>query len=149
MVDGDIPPSLMVLFLTRPLHRFFVFKFDPTLISHNSGLRNYSNKNHHIFRKPWTSAFRWHTLDTTEKFSNLRKKRLCLHCFGPLWTISTGNQWGLSEVGRLSYFMDYAHFTFPTPFDHFHSHPTLGLDPALILTLRHKLSLMLNLIFYP
>ena len=27
---------------------------------------------------------------------------------------------------------------FPTPFDHFHFHPTLGLDPALILTLRHK-----------
>ena len=25
---------------------------------------------------------------------------------------------------------------FPTPFDHFHFHPTLGLDPALILTLR-------------
>ena len=27
---------------------------------------------------------------------------------------------------------------FPTPFDHFHFHPTLGLDPALILTQRHK-----------
>ena len=27
---------------------------------------------------------------------------------------------------------------FPTPFDHFHFHPTLGLDPALILTLRLK-----------
>ena len=27
---------------------------------------------------------------------------------------------------------------FPTPFDHFHFHPTLGLDPALILTLRPK-----------
>ena len=27
---------------------------------------------------------------------------------------------------------------FPTPFDHFHFHPTLGLDPALILTLRHS-----------
>ena len=26
---------------------------------------------------------------------------------------------------------------FPAPFDHFHFHPTLGLDPALILTLRH------------
>ena len=26
---------------------------------------------------------------------------------------------------------------FPTPFDHFHFHPTLGQDPALILTLRH------------
>ena len=25
---------------------------------------------------------------------------------------------------------------FPAPFDHFHFHPTLGLDPALILTLR-------------
>ena len=24
----------------------------------------------------------------------------------------------------------------PTQFDHFHFHPTLGLDPALILTLR-------------
>ena len=24
---------------------------------------------------------------------------------------------------------------FPTPFDHFQFHPTLGLDPALILTL--------------
>ena len=27
---------------------------------------------------------------------------------------------------------------FPTPFDHFHFHPTLGLDPALILTLRRR-----------
>ena len=27
---------------------------------------------------------------------------------------------------------------FPIPFDHFHFLPTLGLDPALILTLRHK-----------
>ena len=25
---------------------------------------------------------------------------------------------------------------FPAPFDHFNFHPTLGLDPALILTLR-------------
>ena len=30
---------------------------------------------------------------------------------------------------------------FPTPFDHFHFHPTLGLDPALILTLRLMLDL--------
>ena len=27
---------------------------------------------------------------------------------------------------------------FPAPFDHFHFHPTLGLDPALILALRLK-----------
>ena len=31
---------------------FFSLKFDPTLSSHNSGLKNYCNKNHHIFRKP-------------------------------------------------------------------------------------------------
>ena len=43
-------------------------------IQGNSGSKNYRNKNHHIFRKPWTSAFRWHTLDTSEKYSNLRKK---------------------------------------------------------------------------
>ena len=30
---------------------------------------------------------------------------------------------------------------FPTPFDHFHFHPTLGLDPALILSLRRKPSI--------
>ena len=30
---------------------------------------------------------------------------------------------------------------FLAPFDHFHFHPTLGLDPALILTLRLMLDL--------
>ena len=80
--------------------------------------------------------------------------RLRLRSFGPLWTISTWNQWKISEVGRLSclidffvlfhivcdrYTSDYAHFTFPTPFDHFHFHQTLGLDSALILILRPNL----------
>ena len=61
------------------------------------------------------------------KFFNLKKKRLRLHSFGPFWTISTENQWEISEVGRLSCFIeffvwfhivcnrytsDYAHFTF-------------------------------------
>ena len=32
---------------------------------------------------------------------------------------------------------------FPTPFDHFHFHLTLGLDPALILTLRHILTIVI------
>ena len=41
------------------------FQTPLTLRSHSSGLKNYSNKNYHIFRKPWASAFRWHTLDTT------------------------------------------------------------------------------------
>ena len=73
----------------------------------STSLKNYSNKNYHIFRKPWTSAFRWYTLDTSEKCFNLRKTRLRLHSFGPLWTISTGNQWEISEFGRLSCFSDF------------------------------------------
>ena len=56
---------ILAIFLNQAsLHVFF--KFDPTLTSHNSDLKKFSNKNHHIFRKPWTSAFRWHTLDTSE-----------------------------------------------------------------------------------
>ena len=108
------------------------------LETNNSGSKMFSNKNHHIFRKTWTSAFRWHT---TDKFSNLRKKRLRLHSFGPFWTISTENQWEISEVGRLSCFIEFfvwfhnicdrytsenAHFTF-SPFDHFHFHGSGGL----------------------
>ena len=63
-------------------------RFDPTLGSNNSGLKNYSILNHHIFGKPWTSAFRWHTLDTSEKFSNLRKKCLLFISFCPFLSSS-------------------------------------------------------------
>ena len=35
------------------------------LETNNSGSKMFSNKNHHIFRKTWTSAFRWHILDTS------------------------------------------------------------------------------------
>ena len=63
----------------------------------------------------------------SEFFSNLRKKRLRLHSFGPLLTIATENQWEITEIGCLScfsefcvrfhivcdkYSSDYAHFTF-------------------------------------
>ena len=122
----------------------FFYNLDPSLNSDNYGSKNYSSNNYHIFRKTWTSAFRWYILDTSEKCSNLRKKRLRLHSFGPFWTISTENQWEISEFGCLSCFIDffvwfhivcdrctsdYDHFTF--------SNTTLGLDPAaLILTVR-------------
>ena len=64
-----------VIFLYAFLFLLTSLKFQTplTLRSHSSGLKNYSNKNYHIFRKPWASAFRWHTLDTSEK-SNLREK---------------------------------------------------------------------------
>ena len=38
---------------------------------------------------------------------------------------------------------------FPTPFDHFHFHPTLGLDPALILTLRLMKDASLSSDYHP
>ena len=49
----------------------------------------------------------WLTLDTSEFFLQQRKKRLPLHSFGPLWTISTGNQWEISEVSRSSCFIEF------------------------------------------
>ena len=82
-------------------------RFDPTLGINNLGLKNPRIKNHHIFGKPWTSAFRWYTLDTSEKCFNLRKTRLRLHSFGPFWTIFTGSQWKISKVGRLNCFIEF------------------------------------------
>ena len=38
-----------------------------TLSSHNSGLKNYSIKSHHILRASRTSAFIWHALDASLK----------------------------------------------------------------------------------
>ena len=89
------------------------------LTSHNSCLKNVSIKYHHIFWNylPWI----------LQKISNLGQMCLRLHNFGPLWTNFTGNQWEISEVCRLSCFIDffvwfhivcdrytsdYAHFTF-------------------------------------
>ena len=37
---------------------------------------------------------------------------------------------------------------FLTPFDHFHFHPTLGLDPALMLTLRLNFNFLLQLMVF-
>ena len=98
-----------VIFLYAFLFLLTSLKFQTplTLRSHSSGLKNYSNKNYHIFRKPWTSAFRWHTLNTSEKFSNPRKKCLRLRSFGLFWTISTENQWEITEIERLSCFGDF------------------------------------------
>ena len=49
----------------------------------------------------------WLTLDTSEFFLQQRKKRFRLHSLGLLWTISTGNQWEISEIDRLSCFIEF------------------------------------------
>ena len=101
-----------IFFNTAILHKKFL-RFDPTLGSNNLGLKNSRIKNHHIFGISRTSAFIWHTLDTSEK------RRLRLHSFGPLWTISTGNQWEINalyshreqlEVGNIFKINVFAHF---------------------------------------
>ena len=47
------------LWIEHGCHMVTLLKFQTllTLSSHNSGLKDDSTKNHHIFRKPWTSAF--------------------------------------------------------------------------------------------
>ena len=86
-----------------------------------------------------------------------RKKRLRLHSFGPLWTISTGNL--LSWPFELFHWFFLHYFTlyvvdihqimlislFTTPFDHFYFHPTLRLKSFEIGTL--SLPSNLELIF--
>ena len=40
-----------------------LLRFDPTLSSHNSGLKSPNLEKYHIFGKPWTSAFTWLPLE--------------------------------------------------------------------------------------
>ena len=40
-----------------------ILRFDPTLNSHNSGLKPSNCEKYHIFGKPWTSAFTWLPLE--------------------------------------------------------------------------------------
>ena len=83
----------VLFFVTPPLCQKKFLRFDPTLGSNNSGFKNYSTKNHHIFRDGRTSAFIWHPWIPLKKFCN-REKSICvcevLVHYGPLtlyyWT---------------------------------------------------------------
>ena len=54
-----------------------ILRFDPTLGSNNSGLKNYSILNHHIFGIARTSAFIWHIWIPLKNFCN-REKSVCV-----------------------------------------------------------------------
>ena len=54
-----------------------ILRFDPTLGSNNSGLKNYRIKNHHIFGIARTSAFIWHIWIPLKKFCK-RTRRVCV-----------------------------------------------------------------------
>ena len=49
-----------------------ILRFDPTLGSNNSGLKNYRIKNHHIFGIARTSAFIWHIWIPLKNFATRR-----------------------------------------------------------------------------
>merc|ERR1712218_42649 len=57
-----------------------ILRFDPTLGSNNSGLKNYRIKNHHIFGIARTSAFIWHMWIPLKKFCNATR-RVCVCIF--------------------------------------------------------------------
>ena len=69
------------IFVTPPLCKKKFLRFDPTLGSNNSGLKNYSILNHHIFGKPWTSAFSWYTPFRSYWWKSLRKMRFRFSSF--------------------------------------------------------------------
>ena len=52
-------------------------RFDPTLGSNNSGLKNYRIKNHHIFGIARTSAFIWHIWIPLKNLCK-RTRRVCV-----------------------------------------------------------------------
>ena len=94
-----------VIFFDASSQRIFFFNLDPTLSSHNSGSKNYSNKNCQFSESPGrqlSDGIPW-----MPPLFQSEKKRLRLHSLGPLWTISTGHQWEISEAGRLSCFIDF------------------------------------------
>ena len=55
------------------------------------------------------------------KSSEPEKRRLRLHSFGPFWTISTENQWEITEIGRLSCFSDFLFVRFHIVCDRYKS----------------------------
>ena len=68
MAEPETKNCSRVIFLVRFLIFANIAKISDSVDFEQPQLRfkNYRNKNHGIFRKPWTPAFRWHTLDTSE-----------------------------------------------------------------------------------
>ena len=128
-------------------------RFDPTLGSNNSGLKNYSILNHHIFGIARTSAFIWHVWIPLKKFCK-RTRRVCvcivLVHFGRYSQEDNGKSvklavWAVSlnflhdftlfvvDIHQIRLISLFRHFS-----DHFHFHPILeqkrviDLNPCLI-----------------
>ena len=76
-------------------------RFDPTLGSNNSGLKNYSILNHHIFGISRTSAFIWHIWIPLKKNCKTSCKRCILNDGNPLYCLPQNCLLvGIPEVGN-------------------------------------------------
>ena len=127
-------------------------RFDPTLGSNNSGLKNYRIKNHHIFGIARTSAFIWHIWIPLKKFCNATR-RVCvcivLVHYGPfpqevneksvklaVWAVSLNFLHDFTlfvvDIHQIRLISLFRHFP-----DHFHFHGSAGLIPKVNLSLRH------------
>ena len=126
-------------------------RFDPTLGSNNSGLKNYSILNHHIFGIARTSAFIWHVWIPLKKFCK-RTRRVCvcivLVHFGrysqevneksvklAVWAVSLNFLHDFTlfvvDIHQIRLISLFRHFP-----DHFHFHGSAGLIPKVNLSLR-------------
>ena len=115
-------------------------RFDPTLGSNNSGLKNSRIKNHHIFGIARTSAFIWHIWIPLKKFCK-RTRRVCvcivLVHFGrysqevneksvklAVWAVSLNFLHDFTlfvvDIHQIRLISLFRHFS-----DHFHFHPIL------------------------
>ena len=79
MAEPETQNCSRVIFFNNSYFWLTLLKFQTllTLSSHNYGSKNYSNKNHDISRKPWTSAVQWHTLDTSWKILHMSNWPKC------------------------------------------------------------------------
>ena len=143
----------VLFFVTPPLCQEKFLRFDPTLGSNNSGLKNSRIKNHHIFGIARTSAFIWHMWIPLKNFCNATR-RVCVCIFlvhyGPfpqevneksvklaVWAVSLNFLHDFTlfvvDIHQIRLISLFRHFS-----DHFHFHPILEQKRVIDLIPCHK-----------
>ena len=128
---------MYVFFLTPQFCKKFL-RFDPSLCSNNSGLKNYRIKNHHIFGIARTSAFIWHIWIPLKHFcKRTRRVCVCILHFGrfsqevnrksvnlAVWAVPLNFLHDFTlfvvDIHQIRLISFFRHFS-----DHFHFHPIL------------------------
>ena len=148
---------------TLPWWKIFL-KFAPTLPSHNSGLKKYRIKNHHIFGIARTSAFIWHIWIPLKNFCK-RTRRVCVWVglvhFGrysqevneksvklAVWAVSSNFLHDFTlfvvDIHQIRLISLSRHFS-----DHFHFHPILEQKRVIDLIPCHIHDLSSKIVYQP